>query len=69
LIESSTDITGILGKDGTIKFISPSVERGSGYKPEEMVGKKLFDYLLPEDVEKTAAAGTNSTRRGCQPEA
>ena len=34
-------------------FVSNQVTRITGYTPEEMVGKTPFDFLFPEDVEKT----------------
>lgn len=56
LIESSTDITAILGSDSSIDYVSPSVERLLGYKTEEVIGQKIFDYLHPEDANIAYAA-------------
>lgn len=50
LIENALDIITVLDADGTIKFESPSIERILGYKPEELVGKKAFDFVCPEDI-------------------
>jgi PAS domain-containing protein len=46
LIENSTDLTGILSRDGTIRYLSPSVERMLGYRPEELIGSNIFPILL-----------------------
>ena len=49
LIENAQDIITVLDADGTIRFESPAVESVSGYKPEELVGQNVFDYVHPED--------------------
>ncbi|HYD09201.1 MAG TPA: PAS domain S-box protein, partial [Acidimicrobiales bacterium] len=51
LIENSSDIVCVVGVDGTIKYDSPSIMRVLGYTPEERLGRNMFDYLFPEDVE------------------
>jgi PAS domain S-box-containing protein len=38
--------------DGTIRYLSPSVERTLGYRPEEMLGTNTGDYVHPDDLEK-----------------
>ena len=42
----------VTGPDGTIRYVSPSVERVLGYAPEEMVGTNSAQYVHPEDAEK-----------------
>ena len=39
--------------DGRIVFASAACERIFGYTPEEMIGKVMFDMLVPEDIERT----------------
>ncbi|MCZ6893912.1 MAG: PAS domain S-box protein [Gammaproteobacteria bacterium] len=60
LIENTLDIITLLGPDGTILFESPSIERVLGYKPEELVGRKVFDILHPDDVPQALDALQNS---------
>lgn len=50
LIEKSSDLTTVLGADGTILYESPSMERILGYKPEEMLGKSVFEFIHPDDL-------------------
>src|ERR671914_1828347 len=38
LVEHTSDIITILEPDGTIRYVSPAVERVTGYKPEEQIG-------------------------------
>jgi PAS domain S-box-containing protein len=50
LIENAHDITCILGVDGTMSYLSPSILRVLGYAPEELEGQVCFGYMHPEDV-------------------
>jgi PAS domain S-box-containing protein len=58
MVEDSADVISILGHDGTVQYISPRVEETLGYKKEELMGRKIFDYLHPEDVNAVVAAMT-----------
>lgn len=51
LVEKSTDANAIVDPDGTVEFITPSVEYALGYTAEELVGESCFDYVHPEDRE------------------
>jgi PAS domain S-box-containing protein len=51
LIENALDIITVVSADGIIDYESPSVERVLGYKPEELSGKNIFDYIHIEDRE------------------
>ncbi|MBC2769322.1 sensor domain-containing protein [Pusillimonas minor] len=42
--------------DASIVFASASCERIFGYTPKEMIGKNMFDLMLPEDRERTRAS-------------
>ena len=37
---------------GTIRYVSPSVERVLGYRSEEMVGTGTAEYVHPKDLER-----------------
>ena len=52
LIENALDTITILAPDGTITYESPSVERVLGYAPTELVGRLVFDYVHPDDLER-----------------
>jgi PAS domain S-box-containing protein len=49
LIENALDIITVVNADGIIDYESPSIERVLGYKPEDLVGKNIFDYIHLED--------------------
>lgn len=51
LVQNSMDAIAILNGDGTIRYESPAVERILGYKPEELIGKPMLEFLHPDDVQ------------------
>ncbi len=50
LIENSSDILAIVDGEGRIRFVSPSVTRVLGYRPEEVVGTSLFTLVDPDHL-------------------
>ncbi|MGA9147296.1 MAG: PAS domain S-box protein [Candidatus Nanopelagicales bacterium] len=50
LAENASDVIARASPDGTIEWISPSVTRMLGWRPEEMTGKPIFGFLNPEDM-------------------
>jgi diguanylate cyclase (GGDEF)-like protein/PAS domain S-box-containing protein len=52
LVQNTSDIITILDADGTVIYISPAVERVTGYKPEERVGTNAFRPVHPDDREQ-----------------
>ena len=52
LLEHSADYIFIIDSDGTLTYVTPSVERILGYDPDELVGDEAFDYLHPDDVDR-----------------
>ena len=65
----STDIAIVFDSDGTILYVTPSMEAVSGYRADELVGTRGFDFVHPddlaadlEDVATAIAAGSTITR-------
>jgi PAS domain S-box-containing protein len=56
LAENSADILCSAGMDGLLHYVSPASLEILGWKPEEMVGKTLYDFALPEDHPVVAGA-------------
>src|SRR5215204_2961748 len=52
LVQNTSDIITILEADGTVRYISPAVERVMGYKPEEQIGTNAFGAVHPDDRER-----------------
>lgn len=50
LIENATDLTTVLDNEGKIKYESPSVKSMLGYEQEELLGRKAFDFVHPDDI-------------------
>lgn len=50
MIQNSSDIITLFNKDGIIEYESPSIEKILGYRPEELIGKNVFDLIHPEDL-------------------
>jgi PAS domain S-box-containing protein len=50
LIENASDVIAILNGDGTIRYVSPSIEPVLGYEPEDLIGKNAFELAHPDDA-------------------
>jgi len=51
LIENTSDIISIVEPSGLIRYQSPSVVRVLGIDPTQMIGKRLFEFVHPDDQE------------------
>ena len=49
LLRNSSDTTLLLDRHGVGEWIGGAVERDSGYSPEELVGRNIFDFVHPDD--------------------
>lgn len=49
LVQNGSDGITVVRSDGTIRYQSPAIERILGYQPESVVGRRLLDFLHPED--------------------
>lgn len=63
LVQNSSDIITILEADGTARYVSPSIERILGYRPEEVVGNPVFQYVCPEDLPQMQTAFGNTLKQ------
>jgi PAS domain-containing protein len=50
LIHNSSNLITILEADGSIRYASPAIQGILGYKPGELRGKNMFDFVHPDDV-------------------
>ena len=55
LVQCSSDVTAVIGREGRIAYASPAVEHLLGAPPEALVGTDVFALFHPDDV---AAART-----------
>jgi len=55
IIENASDIIAIVGRDGHIRYGSPSVERVLGYARKVLAGIATLDLIHPDDAAVTVA--------------
>lgn len=53
IMDSSMDIIFAVDTDDIIVSVSAASESILGYKPKEMIGRKIFDFVYPPDRERT----------------
>ncbi|MBL8161718.1 MAG: PAS domain S-box protein [Anaerolineae bacterium] len=59
LAENSTDVITRHTFAGEYLYVSPASQRLLGYKPDEMIGRSLYDFLHPDDVTPTRESYNN----------
>src|SRR5918995_147287 len=64
LVQNTSDIITILEADGTVRYVSPAVERVTGYKPEGQIGTKAFASVHPDDRERALSIFAEVLKRG-----
>lgn len=52
LAENTSDVISLHNLSGDFKYVSPAIFELSGYKPSDVIGKKLNFFFLEEDVAK-----------------
>jgi len=52
LIKNSSDVVCIVGRDASVHFISPSVEKTFGHLPDALAGHDLTELLHEDDVQR-----------------
>jgi PAS domain S-box-containing protein len=50
MVQNGSDMIGLLSREGVYLYVSDSVQRILGYRPEELVGRSAFDFIYPEEV-------------------
>jgi diguanylate cyclase (GGDEF)-like protein/PAS domain S-box-containing protein len=50
LVEASSDVVAVLDRHATIMFLTPSVERVLGFRPDDYENRALWDLVHPDDV-------------------
>ncbi|MCK9993285.1 MAG: hypothetical protein Dbin4_01805 [Alphaproteobacteria bacterium] len=51
LADHAHDMISIYSPDSTCLYVSPSVERLFGYRPDEFIGQPVSKFMHPEDIE------------------
>ncbi|MCP4546467.1 MAG: PAS domain S-box protein [bacterium] len=64
LVESSNDWIWEVTLEGIYAYSSPQTEEIIGYKPEELIGRSLFDLLAPEEIPRIGKVFKESAQSG-----
>ncbi len=56
LIQNLSDVITVVAVDGTMLYHSPSIERVTGYRPAELLGKSILAFIHSEDEPAVRAA-------------
>jgi PAS domain S-box-containing protein len=66
LIEHALDLTAVLAPDGAVLFVSPSVERLFGIRPEEATKRNVFELIHRDDASHVRERIAGVLARGAQ---
>lgn len=70
LIKNSSDVVCIVGSDGRVRYVSPSVQQMFGHMPDALTGCELEQIVHPDDgVRVQAMIATIASQPGPQPSA
>src|SRR5262249_20948708 len=65
LIENSSGMVAVVGREGFVRYASPSACRILGYSSDELVGKSVFELVHPGD-QRAVTAAWNRWNQGTQ---
>ncbi|MBM3509970.1 MAG: PAS domain S-box protein [Alphaproteobacteria bacterium] len=63
LTEGASDVVMNVAPDATVRYASPSASATLGIQPSEIVGRRLFDIVHPDDVDRVRQVVSNADRR------
>jgi PAS domain S-box-containing protein len=50
LIENSSEIVGLMDREGKLQYISPSMTRILGFEPDDLIGRRFMETSNPEEI-------------------
>ncbi len=56
MIEQATDLIVIIDAGGRYQYVSPSHRRIMGYSPQDLLGKRVYDFIHPADKKRVYSA-------------
>jgi diguanylate cyclase (GGDEF)-like protein/PAS domain S-box-containing protein len=62
LVQNASDAITVLRADGTVRYVSPPIERVLGYPPEERVDRSVLELLHPDDLPRAKEAFAEALR-------
>ncbi len=64
LVESSSDWIWEVDREGVYTYSSPSVSSILGYSPQDVVGRAFYEFMPPEEAERTRATFDSNRASG-----
>lgn len=58
------DAVCVVDPDGRFVYVSAASEQVFGYRPDEMIGRVIFDFVHPDDVEQTRTTAEHVMNSG-----
>src|SRR5207248_9838486 len=55
LVQRSYDVIAVCDPDGTVRYVTPSVESILGLKPDEVIGSNGYEFAHPDDRDELMA--------------
>jgi len=62
LVENSSDALLLLDAEGRVTYMTSSSSRQFGWRPDQMVGRSIFDFVHPDDTDTVTARMTEAIR-------
>src|SRR5919107_4809118 len=63
VVQNTSDVVTVVDAEGTVCYVSPSIERLLGYLPQERMGRSCFDLIHPDDLPRARSMFAEALRR------
>jgi PAS domain S-box-containing protein len=67
LVENLTDVIFTLNAEGKFIYISPAIEKYTGFTAEQVIGKSFIDFIFPDDLPGLMASFQRSLNGQMEP--
>jgi two-component system cell cycle sensor histidine kinase/response regulator CckA len=54
LIHNISDIVALIDAEGFLRFVNPRMETVLGHRTTDVLGRKIFDFIHPEDIQRAS---------------
>jgi two-component system, cell cycle sensor histidine kinase and response regulator CckA len=63
LIHNISDIVAMIDARGIVRFVNPRIELVLGYRAADMLGRNVFDFVHPEDLQRATLEYSDTLQR------
>jgi two-component system cell cycle sensor histidine kinase/response regulator CckA len=63
LIHNISDIVALIDPEGIVRFVNPRMEIVLGYSANDVLGRNIFDFIHPEDVQRATLEFSETIQR------